>query len=93
MDAHYLNSSFIGKSAAVDYLNILNSCVESIVKKKLQVFSDRPSVDLSFLKNLDEHRRDAELNPLIDIGTCGLHTLHNSFKHGGKESNWSIKKI
>ena len=37
---------------------------------------------MSTLKILDDHRRDAELNPLINIGTCGLHTIHNSFKHG-----------
>ena len=33
------------------------------------------------------------LNPLIDIGTRGLHTIHNLFKHGKKESNWNIKKL
>ena len=46
-----------------------------------------------FKKILDEHRRDAELNSLIDIGTCGLHTVHDSLKHGEKESNWNIKKL
>ena len=48
---------------------------------------------MSFLKILDEHRRDAELNPLIDIGTCGLHTVYNSFKYGKKDGNWNIKKL
>ena len=42
---------------------------------------------------MDEHRGDAELNPLIDIGTLGLHAVHNSFKHGENESNWNIKKL
>ena len=46
----------------------------------MQVFSDGPNVNLSFLKILDEHRRDAEVNPMIDIGTCGLHTVRNSLK-------------
>ena len=31
---------------------------------------------------LDDYRRDAELNPLIDVGTWGFHTLNNLFKHG-----------
>ena len=48
---------------------------------------------MSFLKILDEHRRDAELNPLIDIGTCVLHTVYNSFKYGKKDGNWNIKKL
>ena len=82
----------MGKSAAVDVLEHFNSCVESS-KKKLQVFSDGLNVNLSLLKILNEHRCDAELNPLIDIGTCGLHIIHNSFKHGEKESNWNIKEL
>ena len=53
-------------------LEHFNSCVESIEKKQT----------LSFLKMLDEYRRDAELNPLIDVGTWGFHTLNNLFKHG-----------
>ena len=48
---------------------------------------------MPFLKSLEEHRCDAELNPLLIIGTCGLHTKRNLFKHGEKESNWSIKKL
>ena len=71
----------MGKSAAVDVLEHFNSCVESIEKNEiLQVFSDGPiNVNLSFLKILDEHKRVTELNPLIDIGTCGLYTEHNLF--------------
>ena len=72
----------MGKSAAVAVLEHFNSCVKSIKKKIkfLQVFSDGPNVNLSFIKILDEHRRDAEVNPMIDIGTCGSHTVRNSFK-------------
>ena len=76
-------------------LNIL-ILVSKVLKKNnkiLQVFSDEPNVNLSFLKILDEHRRDAELNPLIDIGTCVLHTVYNSFKYGKKDGNWNIKKL
>ena len=84
----------MGKSAAVGVLEHFNSCVESIEKNKiLQVFSDEPNVNLSFLKILDEHRRDAKLNPLIYIETCGLHTVYNSFKYGKKDGNWNIKKL
>ena len=26
------------------------------------------------------------------MGTCGLHTAHNAFKHGEKASEWQLKK-
>ena len=29
---------------------------------------------------------------MLDVGTCGLHTVHNGFKHDGKTSGWSIDK-
>ena len=29
----------------------------------------------------------------VDIGTCGLHTLHNSMKHGEKASGWNVNKL
>ena len=32
-----------------------------------------------FLKNLAESREEKELLPLLDIGRCGLHAIHNSF--------------
>ena len=75
----------MGKSGA---LKDFFSCAKSIEKNKiLQVFSNGLNVNLSFLKIVDEHRGDAELNPLIDIGTLGLHAVHNSFKHAENESN------
>ena len=40
-----------------------------------------------------EQRRDNNLNQLLEVGTCGLHTVHNGFKHGGKDSGWSIDKV
>ena len=93
MDVNYLNSSCLGKSAAVDVLEHFNPCFNSIEKKKkkLQIFCDGPNFILSILKILDEHRRDAELNTLIDISNYGLHTIHNLFKHGENGSNWNIK--
>ena len=29
---------------------------------------------------------------MLDVGTCGLHVVHNAFQHGKKASNWSVKK-
>ena len=39
-------------------------------------------------------QKDAEMNDLISIGTCGgLHTIHCAFQHGKEVSKWHIKKI
>ena len=50
----------------------------------LQISSDGPNVNLSFLKKYDEKRSFEDLPPLLNIGTCGLHTIHGSLKNGIK---------
>ena len=55
----------------------------------LQVSSDEPNLNLCFLEIFKEKRKDANLKPLLNIGTCWLHPVHNAFKHGAKASGWS----
>ena len=59
----------------------------------MQVSSDGPNVNLVFLDLLNEHRSDNELSRLMNIGTCGLHTTHNSMKHGENSSGWKLNKL
>ena len=40
-----------------------------------------------------ENRETEEFLLLINIGTCGLHTVHNSLKAGIKSSRWIIAKV
>ena len=40
-----------------------------------------------------EERKDQNLKELLQIGTCGLHTVHGSLKHGGVASGWQIDKV
>ena len=35
----------------------------------------------------------AILHGFIDIGSCGLHTIHNAFKTGAKKTDWKMKNI
>ena len=39
-----------------------------------------------------ENKENDELSPVINIGTCGLHTVHNSLKAGIKSSWWIVGK-
>ena len=33
------------------------------------------------------------MKALLEIGTCGLHTMHGAFKHGGNTSGWGIEML
>lgn len=59
----------------------------------IQVSFDGPNGNLAFLKLLDEKRNDDKLNPLIEIRTCGLYTLHRSFQYGESLSGWNVKHL
>ena len=83
--ARYYSSEFLGKSYANDLCSNFEQCLGPLEKEKLfQVSSDGPNVNLLFPKVLREKCKDEELGQLIDLGTCGLHSAHNAFKHGEK---------
>ena len=50
-------------------------------------------MNILFLKVLAEKRKDEKLNQPIDLGTCGVHTAYNAFKHREKASDWQLKKL
>ena len=90
----YYSSEFLGTSSANDICSHFERCLDPLEKEKLlQVSSDGPNVNLLLLKILAEKCKDEELSQLIDLGTCGLHTAHNAFKHGQKASDWQLKKL
>ena len=90
----YYNSQFMGKAAAKDVLKTFKECVNGMDEDKLlQVSMDGPNVNTSFLTSLNEERMDRELSHLVSLGSCGLHTIHNSFKHGENATGWNLKKL
>ena len=50
-------------------------------------------MNLKFLEPHRDKRQFMELDPLVDIGTCGLHTAHGSLKTGVKEANWAVGNV
>ena len=61
----------------------------------LQVSMDGPNVNKKFLKNLKFKQKDE--NPdgieILDIGSCGIHTIHNSYKKAMHITEWNISNI
>ena len=90
----YFSSKFLGKAAARDIYEKFDECISELDENKLlQVSSDGPNVNPAFLDLLNEHRSDNELSHLINIGTCGLHTINNSMKHGENSSGCNNKLL
>ena len=94
VDTRYFDSSFFGGAIATDIQEAFISGIKKLDKNNfLQTSSDRPKVNFKFLELMSENRETEELSPLIDIGTCRLHTVHNSLKAGIKSSRWIVGKV
>ena len=49
---------------------------------------DGPSVNLKFLQKVQDDKVENEQLALIDIGSCGLHTVHGAFRCGAQSTGW-----
>ena len=54
---------------------------------------DDPSINLKFLQKVQNGRVENEQPALIDIGSCGLHTVYGDFKCGAQSTRWKLKGI
>lgn len=89
----YYTSTFLGHTTAEDMLDALVLGLQPLdLKHIMQVSMDGPNVNIKLLRLLKEKLKTSDLNDpiIIDIGTCGLHTLHNAFKAGIKAPKWEI---
>ena len=82
-ETRYLTSGFLGGAKAEDVLEKFEKFEIRIQKindsgKLLQIGSDGPSVNLKFLKMYDEKHSFDEYPDILNIGSCGLHTIHKS---------------
>ena len=94
VDTRYFDSLFLDGTTATDIQEAFMSGIKKHDKNNiLQISSDGPNANLTFIELMEENRETEELSPLIDIGTCGLHTVHNSLKAGIKSSRWILGKV
>lgn len=88
ISTHYLKSEFMWRSSTVDVLQTLSSGISDIDKlKSLQVSSDETNVNLLFLNNFMNERKEEKLDPLIDMGTCGFYTIHRKMVQNVRASS------
>ena len=86
---------FIGHGAAVDLENVMNLHVKNKLwyGNIIQLSMDGPNVNWALFDRLQE-TLDAEYDhKLINIGSCGLHTLHNRFRDGAQSTDWGLGGI
>ena len=94
VSTRYVTLIFWSHSRHTDLYNSFTSMMDELSEDKLvQLSIDRPSVNVKLLQIVQDDREDKGLPHLLDIGTCGLHTLHGSFKAGIEKSEWGMKSL
>ncbi len=94
----YLTSSFLGHATADD---LKSSIVKALAKddlplqKFLHLGADGPNVNKSLKKQLNDEVVALGGKRLVDIGSCNLHIVHNSFHAGLSVVNgrWSVDDL
>ena len=87
----YVTSAFLGHTRAVDMMEVIEPVIaECGYSKLLQLGMDGPNVNISFHKSMQSQIEQSTTRSILDIGTCTLHTMHNSFKDGCKKAGWNI---
>ena len=90
VSTRYVTLVFLSHSRHTD-LTIMR---DQLRKDKLvQLSMDGPSVNVKLLQGVQDDRKDNGLPYLLDIGTFGQHTLHESFKTGIDKSEWEINLL
>lgn len=51
---------------------------------------DGPNVNWALFKLLSEDLQKASEKKFVDIGSCGLHTMHNAFRAGLASTGWEL---
>ena len=81
----YCGSLFLGHCTANDLLDHFYEFMSKlglVLKNLLNIGMDGPSVNKSFLKKLRKDLQEKHCTCFIDIGTCPLHIVNNSFAKG-----------
>ena len=72
---------------------------ESVVNSDLpncnleQIGMDGPNVNWKFVTDMRKTLADDYETILINIGSCGLHIVHNSFKTGATAAEWKVEAL
>ena len=92
----YFGSQFLGHATANDMTKHFE---ESVVNSGLpicnlaQISMDGPNVNWKFFTDMKKKLSDDFDTILINIGSCGLHIVHNSFKTGATATEWKVEAL
>lgn len=94
VNTRYFNSGFLGHATAnLMVAEFTDKCSTLNLMNMIQLSMDGPNVNWSFYEKLMGELYDDQSRKLVDIGSCGLHIIHNAFRAGFDSIPWDIKSF
>ena len=90
----YLDSKFFGHATHQDlFIQFTQALFKLDTNKMFQISMDwLTNFQPQIFEKLQKDRLENEQHELINIGSCGLHTIHSAFKTWAESTSWSIRK-
>lgn len=84
----------MGHCTAEDTQQKLLSVLEELpLQNVVQLCTDGPNVNLKCFRELQGYLQQGHQVQCLDLGTCGLHTLHNAYRAGIVASKWGLDSL
>ncbi|GFO10721.1 peptidase m20 domain-containing protein 2 [Plakobranchus ocellatus] len=94
VESRYFDSKMLGHSTSDDLLEALNTCRESIDFRHLVHLSmDGPNVNWATFNKLQAQLKADYDNSLFNVGSCGIHQLHNALRKGMDATGWDLPHV
>ena len=92
--SRYFDSYFLGHARSEDlYEPIRSRCDKIGVQRILQLSMDGPNVNWKLFRNVSNDIEEETNKQMLNIGSCGLHILHNAYKSGVNSCSWDVENI
>ena len=90
----YFSSKFVGHAYA-DTLSdeLFECCLELGINGVHQLSMDGPNVNWKALDLPSNQLEKESGRKLINVGSCGLHVLHNAFRDGCAAAKWEVDSV
>ena len=93
--SRYLSSAFLGHSTTTDLIDVFSKHIQGRLglSNIIQLSMDGPNVNWAAFRKLEQQLTVEHGIKSVNIGSCGLHTVHNSFRKAVTSSDWNISGI
>lgn len=96
VEYHHLQTKFLMSATSEILTTALENSLNEAnldIKKLLHIGMDGPNVNKSLMKSMNSKVKATGREGLLDIGSCRIHTLHNSYEKGIKAFGSNVVKL